>query len=63
MISAGREKTLIPRSELPLALGIVLMARDGRRKVLPGVYTDVDLVSEMTAFYGLDPTIGKRPAP
>jgi hypothetical protein len=54
MIPVGENPVVIERDELTLELGVVLLAEDGRQKILYGVHTDVDLVSEMVSFFGIE---------
>lgn len=53
MIAVGHSEIDISREELQDTLGIVLIARDGRRKELYDVHTDVDLATDMIEFFGL----------
>jgi len=59
MVAAGDDKIMVGKEELKLELGIVLMAKDGRRKILYGVHTDVDLIHELESFLGEQ--IGQSP--
>jgi hypothetical protein len=52
MVGAGGEEVLVDEAELELELGVVLLARDGRQKILYGVHTDVDLIHELESFFG-----------
>lgn len=52
MIPKDGHEVLIGKEELPMDIGVVLMDRQGRKKVLNGVHTDVDLIFEMEGFFG-----------
>ena len=53
MIPSDGKEVLISREELPRSVGIVLMDRKGGKKVLDGVHTGVDLISEMKEWSGM----------
>ncbi len=53
MIAAGHNEVTISGKELEQPLGVVLMLPDGRRKIIYGAHTGVDLASDMTMFFGL----------
>ena len=54
MVSVGDGETSLSHSDLKTDLGVLLMTKNGDRKVLPGVSTDVDLILEMRPFFGID---------
>jgi len=51
MIPSDGKEVVIGKDELPMSVGIILMDRKGRRKILEGVYTDVDLIAEMKEWF------------
>jgi hypothetical protein len=53
MIAAGRDEISISGEELQMNIGVVTMTPDGGRKIVYGVNTGVDLISEMTEYFGL----------
>jgi hypothetical protein len=54
MITTNHNEITISARELRMNLGVALMASDGSRRILYGVHTDIDLASEMTAFFDLE---------
>jgi hypothetical protein len=53
MVTVGGRETTLDRPNLGSDLGTILMTKEGRMKILPGVSTDVDLILEIRPFFGI----------